>query len=140
MNDYNCYKYSQKCLARFIGILARGLKRPNPNDSKVQLIWRDRSTQQWDHLDVEKLLFPDEYLRNNSIFNKEYDDNDNNDDKDNYLQMNIEILRQINLTSKTNINVNNPIHNYVHKFESLFNNIFMNKFLILNSSFFCSIF
>ena len=25
-DNYNCFKYSQKCIARFIGILARGLK------------------------------------------------------------------------------------------------------------------
>ena len=88
---------------------------PNPNDSKVQLIFRGRCTQQWDQLDVERLLFPEQYILNNSIFNREFDnnddDNDNNNNAEQYLEMNIELLRQMNQTETNNRKLN-PINSF----------------------------
>ena len=101
------------------------------------MIFRGRCTQQWDHWDVERLLFPEQYILNNSIFNQEFnnndDDSDNNNNAQQYLEMNIELLRQMNQTETNNRKLN-PINSYVKTFENLLNDIFITNNSIDNVS------
>jgi hypothetical protein len=62
--DFTAMEFWQQCLARWIGDLARGFRRPNSNARRVQRMWRSRTAQRWETEDAEKLLFPAEFLRN----------------------------------------------------------------------------
>ena len=62
-------QFSQQCQARFIGSLARGLRRPSTQQRKVQSAWRGRDAQPWgpDHADAEQRSFPRDYARNSAL-------------------------------------------------------------------------
>ena len=66
--DFGAIQFSQQCLARFIGSLARGLRRPSPQQRKVQSAWRGRGAQPWgpDHVDPEQEVCPRDYARNSA--------------------------------------------------------------------------
>ena len=132
--NYMAYKFSQQCLAQFIGVLARGIKRPNSRDNKIQMIWRGRTTQKWDYRDPEQSLFPEDCIRNNAIYNnRSYDinDHDNNDDNDNnetdIMELNIELLRQLHHSDEMDIDNNSKeasITSYLNQFELITNRNF----------------
>jgi hypothetical protein len=61
------YAFSQIALARFIGNLARGLKRTSKESRCLQAVWRGRGAQHWDCVDPEQRLFPEDYARANAI-------------------------------------------------------------------------
>ena len=63
---FKAYHFSQGCLLRYIGSLARGMRRPSPAQRKVQATWRGRGAHSWSSLDFESLLFPEDFARNHA--------------------------------------------------------------------------
>ena len=64
--DYDAMRFSQQCLSRYIGSLARGLRRPSNTLRRVQGMYRGRCAQAWNRPDPEGLLFPEDYARANA--------------------------------------------------------------------------
>ena len=70
-DDAHAFAFSQKCLARHIGSLARGLRGPSYDNKIVNATWRGRFAHQWNSPDPEQKLFPEHHARNNM---QNYDD------------------------------------------------------------------
>ena len=69
--DAHAFAFSQKCLARHIGHLARGLRGPSIDNKVVNAAWRGRFAHQWNSPDPEQKIFPEHHARNNM---KNFDD------------------------------------------------------------------
>jgi hypothetical protein len=99
-NIYQSHEFSQMCLARFIGELARGMNRPPNNTTKIHHLWRSRYAQQWNKDDAEQLLFPKQYEKNqtrSNMSNKNSDDDDDIEEnhEEDAIALAIELTRHI---------------------------------------------
>ena len=63
--DNQATVFKQKCVARFIGSLAKGLRRDNASTKRCQVMWRARAAQAWHHPDPEQVAFPHLFAFNN---------------------------------------------------------------------------
>ena len=65
-DDMAAYAFSQRCLWRHIGDLARGIRRSSDASRKIQAMYRSRCAHHWGVPDPEAAAFPDAYARNNA--------------------------------------------------------------------------
>ena len=127
--DFAAYQFSQQCLAKFIGSLARGLKRSKHFSRKAQSMWRGRFTQEWRHEDPEKILFPRQNLTNNySSGQNDVHQMSEQEESNEALMVAIELLReQVDADSMDYLGVSNEsaTNVYLEEFKQ-YNNLLKN--------------
>lgn len=72
--DFDAMNATQRILALYMASLAKGFRRYNKNERRMQKQWRGRGAQSWAMADAEKALFPAVYVRN-----QRYDPEDRHD-------------------------------------------------------------
>jgi hypothetical protein len=96
-DDFFGLQFSQMCLARFIGSIARGLRRPKDGSTQVHMAWRGRLSQRWDQIDPEKTLFPETWAKNQKMSygkGEGVDDEGGSNDMSSLLAFAVELARR----------------------------------------------
>ena len=101
--DYKAYAFTQKCIARFIGSCACGMRR-NPHERRIQKAWRERRSQRWHGgaPDPELALFPPRkrpFAMSSTTEAPDYSDPHSSAVDDNVLGMLINLLQDANENS-----------------------------------------